>query len=150
MHVEGGAQAQLFLRGFMLDCEETFEEDLRLTDAEVSLYLIRNGTANETIKRELTKPSALSIASATINQLFDLSTDSSLFRVYVLAARHGIDFNLAAIPEDVFPDFDPVKFDTVKMRELYDYAYEQATSGYVWAKIPPGLDPAEAIQPEAD
>ena len=69
MHVDGGTQAQLFLRGFMLDCEETFEEDVRLTDAEVSLYLIRNGTANDTIKREVTQPSSLSIASATIEQL---------------------------------------------------------------------------------
>ncbi len=145
MHVDGGAQSQLFLRGFMLDCEETFEEDPRLTDAEISLYLIRNGTTNESIRREVTQPSSLSIASATINQLFDLSTDSSVFRVYVLATRHGIDFNLAAIPDDAFPDYDPIVFDKTSMRKLYDFAYRQASDGYQWAKVPPRLDPAEAI-----
>ena len=150
MHVDGCIQAQLFLRGFMLDCEETFEEDLRRSDAEVSLYLIRNGMANETITREITAPSSLSIASATVNQLVDLSTDSSLFRVYVLAARYGIDFNLAAIPDDAFPNLDPIEFDTSEMRALYDFAYQQASNGYDWAKVPPGLDPTEAIQRQAN
>ena len=147
MHVDGGIQAQLFLRGFMLDCEETFEEDVRRSDAEVSLYMIRNGVADKTITREVTEPSSLAIASATINQLVDLSTESSLFRVYVLTAKYGIDFNLAAIPDEAFPNFDSIKFDTAKMRELYDFAYQQAVSGYDWAKVPPGLDPTESIQP---
>ena len=146
MHVDGGIQAQLFLRGFMLDCEETFEEDRRRMNAEVSLYMIRNGTADEAITREIIGPSSISIASATIKQLVELSTRSSLFRVYVLAARRGIDFNLASIPDDQFPGFDSIEFDTAKMRELYDFAYEQASAGYDWAKIPPGLDPAEAIR----
>lgn len=145
MHVDGGIQAQLFLRGFMLDCDEAFDEDLRRRDAEVSLYLIRNGTANESIIREVTEPSSISIASATIKQLVDLSTESSLFRVYVLAARNGIDFNLALIPDDVFPNLNSIKFDTARMRELYDFAYKQASSGYNWAKVPPRLDPTEAI-----
>ena len=148
MHVDGLVKAQLFLRGFMLDCKETFDEDLRTRDADVSLYLIRNGTASESITREVTEPSTLSIASATVSQLVDLSIESSLFRVYVLAARNGIDFNLAAIPDDEFPDLDSIKFDTAKMRELYDFAYKQASSGYDWAKVPPRLDPTEAIQPE--
>jgi hypothetical protein len=145
MHVDGGIQAQLFLRGFMLDCDEAFDEDLRRRDAEVSLYLIRNGTANKAIIREVTEPSSISIASATIKQLVDLSTESSLFRVYVLAARNGIDFNLALIPDDVFPNLNSIKFDTARMRELYDFAYKQASSGYNWAKVPPRLDPTEAI-----
>ncbi|NNE34035.1 MAG: patatin family protein [Rhodothermales bacterium] len=147
MHVDGGIQAQLFLRGFMLDCEETIDEDLRQLDTDVSLYLIRNGAAKKSITREITEPSSIAIASATVNQLDELSNKSSLFRVYVLAARHGIDFNLAAIPDEEFPDFDSIKFDTTQMRELYDFAYQQASSGYEWAKVPPGLDPTEAMQP---
>ena len=150
MHVDGGVQANIFLRCFMLDCQETFDEAPLRGDAELSLYLIRNGAFLESITRKVTEPSSLSIAAATINQLFNLSNDSSLFRVYMLAARFNIDFNLAAIPDDAFPDFDVIEFDKAKMRELYDFAFEQASSGYKWAKLPPRLDPSEVIQPLPD
>jgi hypothetical protein len=150
MHVDGGVQANIFLRGFMLDLQEKFDEAPLRGDAELSLYLIRNGMFLETITREVTEPSSLSIAAATIKQLFNLSNNSSLFRVYMLAARFNIDFNLAAIPDDAFPDFDVIEFDKAKMRKLYDFAFEQASSGYNWVKLPPRLDPSEVIQPLHD
>lgn len=78
------------------------------------------------------------------------SEDSSLFRVYILAARSNIDFNMAAIPDDAFPDLDVIEFDTVRMRAFYDFAYEHARSGYEWAKIPPRLEPSEVIEPLPD
>ncbi len=143
MHVDGGVKAQLFLRGFMLDFEDTLEEIEVEDQVEATLYVIRNGKANEEITREIVSGSSLSIASATINSVFSLSTDSSLFRGYVLARRNKIDYNLAAIPDDTFPQLDPLVFDLATMRQVYDYAFEQARNGYKWAKAPPGLDPDE-------
>ncbi|MEM9380654.1 MAG: patatin-like phospholipase family protein [Planctomycetota bacterium] len=149
MHVDGGAQSQLFLRGFMLDFEETLLQTGLLASCDISLYIIRNGHANEAVHREIVSASALSIASATINGVFDLSTESSLFRVYMLAARYGIDFNLAVIPDDLFLDLDPVEFDLDVMGRVYEYGYEQARGGYDWAKIPPDLAPYERVEPLA-
>lgn len=146
MHVDGGVKSQLFLRGFMLDFEETLEEAGVEDKVEASLYVIRNGRAGEEISRSIVAASSLSIASATINGVFALSTDSSLFRIYVLANRNNIDFNLAAIPDDAFPELVPLVFDFVTMRKVYDYAFEKASAGYEWAKVPPGLDPAELIE----
>ncbi len=146
MHVDGGVKSQIFLRGFMLDFEETLEEAGVDNKVETSLYVIRNGRAGEEIRRSIVEGSSLSIASATINGVFVLSTDASLFRIYVLANRNNIDFNLAAIPDDAFPEIDPMVFDIVMMRKLYNYAFEKASAGYAWAKVPPRLDPDELIE----
>ncbi|MDJ0804103.1 MAG: patatin-like phospholipase family protein [Desulfobacterales bacterium] len=146
MHVDGGVKSQIFLRGFMLDFEETLEEAGVEDEVDTSLYVIRNGRAGEEITRSIISGSSLSIASATINGVFALSTDSSLYRIYVLANRNNIDFNLAAIPDDTFPEIDPMVFDLVTMRKVYDYAFEKASAGYEWAKVPPRLDPDELIE----
>ena len=60
-----------------------------------------------------------------------MSTDSSLFRIYVLAKRNNIDFNLASIPDDTFLGIDTMDmvFDLVTMRKLYGYAFEKASAG---------------------
>ena len=147
MHMDGSAQSQLFLRGFMLDLEESLEKSGLGERVEASLYVIRNGTADEETTRHLVNASSVSIASAVINGVFALSTDSSLYRVYVLANRNNFDFNLAAIPDDVFPELDPLVFDLATMRKVYDYAFERAKNGYEWSKMPPGLDPDERIEP---
>jgi hypothetical protein len=146
MHLDGGAQSQLFLRGFMLDLEETLVEAGILAKTETSLYIIRNGTADEEVTRHIVDASSVSIASATINGVFELSTESSLFRVYMLAARYNIDFNIAAIPDEMFPELDPVDFNLDIMRRVYDYAHDQAQKGYKWAKLPPCLDPDERFE----
>lgn len=143
MHVDGGTQSQLFLRAFMLDFEDALRETGLAEDIEASLYIIRNGHADEIVVRKSIPGSSLSIASATIHGAFDLSTESSLFRVYALSSLFGIDFHMAAIPDSMFPDFDPIDFELTTMRRLYDYGFEQASRGYEWAKLPPGLDPLE-------
>ena len=36
-------------------------------------------------------------------------------------------------------------FDLVTMRKLYAFAFQKASAGYEWAKVPPRLDPDELI-----
>jgi hypothetical protein len=40
-------------------------------------------------------------------------------------------------------------FDLTTMRKIYNYAFEKARTGYEWAKVPSGLDPAELIETSA-
>ena len=145
MHIDGGAQAQLFLRGFMLDFEDTLKKAIPERQTEISMYIIRNGTYDKEANREIIGASSLSIATATINGVFELSTEASLFRTYMLTRRYGIGFNMAAIPDDMFPELNPVVFDRSVMQALYDYAFEAARNGYDWLNVPPGLDPDEWI-----
>ncbi|WP_225323071.1 patatin-like phospholipase family protein [Synechococcus sp. RSCCF101] len=147
MHVDGGIQAQLFLRGFMLDIIDGIERERRDAPSEWSVYLIRNGWINEAIVRDVVEPSSIAIASATIDQLVELSNDASLFRAYMLAERRDLDFHLAAIPDGAFPGFDALRFDTGAMQELYDFAYNAARTGYDWEARPPSLDRREWVRP---
>ena len=147
MHMDGGTHSQLFLRGFMLDLQDSFQAGDPAEGPEVSLYVIRNGTINEDHTHRPVEASSLKIATATIHSAFEQSNDTSLFRVYTLAGRYGMDFNMAAIPDGLFPELDPVIFDLATMRKVYDYGLDQGSKGYEWAQSPPGLDQDEIIVP---
>lgn len=150
MHMDGGSHSQLFLRGFMLDFHDSLEDTGVQRKSETSIYVIRNGRAATEGKRHPVEASSLSIATATINGAFNLSAESSLFRVYMLASRYNIDFNLASIPADRFDGLDPIVFDLDIMRDLYSYASDQAERGYDWSKAPTGLDPDELVKPTTE
>ena len=76
---------------------------------------------------------------SSISSLIRSQGIGDLYRIYALAERDGLEFNLAFIPEE----FDAVPdelFDPAYMRKLYDMAYEMGRSGYPWHKVPPGFD----------
>ena len=54
-------------------------------------------------------------------------------RIYVLAQRGGIDYNLASIPLD-FHLKRTSEFDTKYMNEEFTMTYNLARSGYKWSK----------------
>jgi len=58
-----------------------------------------------------------------------------LYRIYTLAERDELDFNLAAIPQD-FDEEKTEQFDTVYVRKLFDLGYGLAKHGYPWKKEP--------------
>ena len=64
-----------------------------------------------------------------------------LYRLYLLAQRDGLDFNLAYIGAD-FTTVHKEDFDTAYMRALFDYGYQLGKKGYPWQKAPPGLTAA--------
>jgi hypothetical protein len=65
----------------------------------------------------------------------------------VLCRRYEIDFNLAAIPTEYADDLDMTQFDPVATTALFDLGYKRAIEGYVWRKMPAGLDPDEILAP---
>ena len=78
----------------------------------------------------------LAIAGRSLSSLNTSQGVGDLYRIYGIARREGIDFNLASIP----PDFEPnaqEAFDPVEMKRLYDLGYTIALSGYPWEKFPP-------------
>ena len=59
------------------------------------------------------------------------------YRMYALARRDGVDFNLASIGEDfTVPYKGP--FDPGYMQSLFAYGSEKGRAGYPWKKVPPG------------
>lgn len=146
MHVDGSAYAQVFFRGFLLEFDDAMDNmGLSPASARVVLYVIRNGNLEKKDYRKTVAPRTISIATATIESLFKITITAGLYRMYVLANRYGIDFNLAYLPADI-PESDPVDFDQKGMKRSYDAGFRLASEGYEWHKHLPGLDPDERFE----
>ena len=105
------------------------------------VYIIRN----DQVKPEWAdvKPRIGNIAGRAISTLVKTHGDGDLYRIYVLALRDGIDYNLASIPID-FNVPSQGMFDPVFMQKLFNLGYEMARNGYPWEKYPPGYEPEAA------
>ena len=148
MHSDGGAEAQVFLRGFMLDVEDALEgAGLARGEVKARLFVIRNGRADDRPGYASVKPMTLAIAEATIGKLFKITAAASLYRMYVLANRYGVEFNLRCIPDDYPLDFDGLDFDRQRMNTLYNHGYELGRGSADWLHAPPDLDPDELVHP---
>ncbi len=150
MHADGGAEAQVFFRGFMLDLEDALNDaGINLARVKARLFIIRNGKADDRHMYAAVEPRTVSIASATIEKLFKISSTASLYRIYVLASRYHIAFNLRCIPANYPLTFDSLDFNSAGMQKLFDVGYKMAKDGDDWLKAPPGLDPDELFRKSA-
>ena len=64
---------------------------------------------------------------------------SVLFETYDSARRNNFGFNLTYIARD-FPSPGSSGFETGYMRSLYQYGFNKAKTGDLWAKAPPSDD----------
>ncbi len=132
LHVDGGASSQVFLYPSAIDWARV----LRHLDVptEPTVYVIRNSFLDPIgviVKRRI-----FPIAGRTISSLIRTQGIGDLYRIYALAQRDGLDFNLAYIPGD-FTERPTEQFDKVWMRKLYQFAFEMGKSGYDWRSSPP-------------
>jgi hypothetical protein len=138
LHVDGGAIAQLFLYPAALDLSKLGVK------RERRAYIIRNARLDPDYA--MAERRTLSIAGRAINTMLSASGRNDVLRLYFIAQRDGVDYNLAYIGAD----FDMPKkeeFDQAYMRALYDYGYRQIKSGQAWHKAPPGLGTLPTTRP---
>ena len=141
MHVDGGVKTQVMLYGDALNLFVSREKIGTQAPQPRKLYIIRNAQVSpeyEGIKRRLSLIGARAIVSLTKNQGV-----GDLYRIYLLAQRDGIDYNLAFIPAD-FKTKRASEFDPKYMNQEFEMAYNLARSGYNWSKYPPGYEPANS------
>ena len=136
MHVDGGTAAQVFFYGFTLDLHAAAREAGVQKGTRVRLFIVRNGKL--TVPWQLVSPRILPIADRSLNGLIGSQVVGDLYRIYVVAERDGIEFNLAHIPED-YDIGAQESFDKEAMKRLYQLGYEWAKASYPWEKLPPGL-----------
>jgi hypothetical protein len=127
LHVDGGAIAQMFLYPPTIDLR-------KVPHRERKAYLIRN--ARQDPEWADVERRTLSIAGRAISTMIHASGTNDLLRIYFIAQRDGVDYNLAHIGDD-FSAPHPGDFDKAYMNALFDYAYQQARGGYPWRKAPP-------------
>jgi predicted acylesterase/phospholipase RssA len=75
---------------------------------------------------------AEAIAAQSLSTLNRVGTKAVLAETYDVASREGLSFHLSYIGQD-HPDSGGTGFETEAMRRLYDYGYDKARSGALWA-----------------
>jgi hypothetical protein len=149
MHVDGGTVTEMMLYNeaiksmiahvkeaqSLIQNKELLSSLIRRTR---TLYIIRN----DQVKPEWVsvKPRLGNIAGRAISTLVKTHGEGDLYRIYVLALRDKIDYNLASIPIKFNATSDGM-FDPVFMNKLFNLGYHMAISGYPWEKYPPGYQP---------
>jgi patatin-like phospholipase/acyl hydrolase len=133
MHVDGGAVAQAFLYPPALHINKLAKKSQM--DRKRHAYVIRNGRLNAPfagVNRQ-----TIAIAGRAISTMIASSGVNDTYRIYAIAQRDGVDFNLAYIGDDFT---DPYKgpFDKGYMTSLFEYGYRLGAAGYRWQKTPPG------------
>jgi hypothetical protein len=142
MHVDGGVKAEVMLYEDAISLFTTRKKLGHLVhNRPIKLYIIRNARVSP--EYESVKPHIGDIGTRAISSLTKYQGVGDLYRIYVLAQRDHIDYNLAFIPLDFHPKRDS-EFDTRYMNQEFDLAYNLARSGYKWSKYPPGFTPANA------
>lgn len=137
MHVDGGTIAQVFVYPAAIHVKT--ESAAAGISRERNLYVIRNARLDPDWAQ--VERRTMSIAQRAIGSLIHSQGVGDIYRIYTLAQRDGVDFNLGFIP----PSFNaPHKeqFDTEYMRRLYELGYDMAMQGFPWAKTPPGFEPS--------
>ncbi len=135
LHVDGGVAAQSFL--FPPSFAEAMEERHLVQDRERHVYLIRNAQFKH--KGSEVARSTLPIFFISNSMLFTAGGIGDIYRIYTVAERFGMDFNLAYIPND-FDAEHPEDFDTAYMNELFEFARSRAAEGYPWQHEPIGFE----------
>jgi len=129
MHVDGGTASQVFVYPAAIQLSALAERDR-------TLYVVRNARLDpewaETDRR------TLPIALRAITCLIQNQGVGDLYRIFAIAQRDNVDFNLAYIPRS-FQVQHAVDFDTNYMKALFDVGYQLAVEKREWEKKPPVL-----------
>lgn len=130
MNVDGGASAQVFV----------YLPGLRINQYGITrerhLYIIRNarlGPQWANVSRR-----TMSVAQRATSSLIQTPGIGDLYRLYSVAKRDDVDFNLASMPT-AFNTKPRYAFDPQYMNALFQIGYNLGKAGYHWAKVPPGF-----------
>lgn len=147
LHADGGATAQVFFRASMLDLEiEHFAQGQRpLVGSQI--YILVAGKIYPDPK--CVQPKLIDIASSSLTALTSAQTRNDLARIYTLTLLSGMDYNVAAIPQDLPISEDALNFDKAQMQELFEQGYRMAVENRVWSNTPPVLDAYQQSLPRS-
>jgi len=139
MHVDGGITRQVF---FLYDVLQGFDKAIKEKGLDISriryeIYVIRNGYVDPLYKEVADKLSA--IAERAVDTSINAQGIGNLYELYVFTKNNRGDFNFAYIPATHVSKAKEL-FDPVEMQELFDLGFKEASQGYPWKKIPPGME----------
>jgi predicted acylesterase/phospholipase RssA len=143
LHVDGGATTAVFFQPFMLNLDPG---NIR-SRAGSNLYVINAGKIFA--DPDCVQPRIIKIAGTTLRSMIYAGTRNDLFRIYTLALIAGLNYHLAALPQDFPMDLDALKIDPKQMRRLYEEGYRQGLTGTAWHTRPDNIGLSEDIMPRS-
>ena len=135
MHVDGFIGANVFVNVGVLDTSRLYPAAGRL-QARDEIFVIHNGQLDPP-----PQPAARSfrgIATRVIESSGRSTIIGDLYREYAFARRNGSAFHWVTIERGMELG-DPLAFDPVEMRRLFELGERDARRGPVWYTLPPGI-----------
>jgi hypothetical protein len=141
MHVDGGAVANLFMTGFILDRQrKLLPAGIERGAVDIDFYVLVNSYLLPQPEGEPVAPSLISISTAAAWATSWSAQTDRLVRAYQGARGMGAGFHLVGIPDDYPGELPLASFDPATMTPLFRYAETMGSSGAFWLAEPPGID----------
>lgn len=141
-HVDGGITQNIFFRPPQVPPELRLRPPSEFL-AGSDLYAVVAGKLYA--DAEAVRLRALKVATASVSTLIYAETRAELVKLYTTCMIAGMNYHLAAIPEDFPAPTDATEFEPATMKRLFDEGYRQAITGTAWRNSPPGTQPRESL-----
>ncbi|MEM8819561.1 MAG: patatin, partial [Pseudomonadota bacterium] len=141
MHVDGGATQQVILYSPQFS-SKALDEAVGV-DVERSVYVVINNKLRKPY--DPVRPRIYSIAGRAASSLIGGSGTGDIYRIFTVAQRDDIDFNVVAIPTSFDVEAEDL-FDPVYMGALYDLGFDYGEAGDRWSPYPLDFVPFEDVQ----
>ena len=132
LHVDGSVSQHVFAYPTQIDVIQ-IDKAMGLTFRR-RIFVIRNGNVQSNY--DPAPVAVASIAERTLNAILQNQANGDIERIYHLARRDGIEFNMVAIPETFRAD-SSIDFDPVYMRALAGLGRDIGRRGDFWQDRPP-------------
>ncbi len=103
----------------------------------IRLFIIRNGRFHAEYQQ--IKNRFINIANRAVSTLIKTQGIGDMFRLYAVAKKNGMEFNLASIPPS-FTMESNAAFDKEYMDALFNFGFDKAVEGYKWQHVPPYMN----------
>jgi predicted patatin/cPLA2 family phospholipase len=143
MHVDGGVTSAVFFQPFMLNADKN---DVR-SRSESNLYVIEAGKIYA--DPQCVEPRFFKIAGSTVRAMLYTIGRNDVYRIYTLALITGVNFHLAAVPQDFPMNLESLKPDVKEMRKLYDLGVSFGRNNQEWLTKPSDTGVDENILPRS-
>lgn len=152
LHADGGANDEVIFRPFMVaDLNRTAGLPGARAPSGSALYVLSNGKlyADPKCTRRLILPQIDSAARALLYG----KTRDEFYRIYLACLETGVDFRLAAIPQELGVETtSALRVSLDDQRRIAGAGYDlgrTAPAGPGWRDLPPGTDTTEQALPRA-
>lgn len=147
LHADGGTTAQVFFRASMIELDKSLFRAGRKPLSGSQIYVIVAG--KHFPDADCVNDTAIKIGGRALVALTSAQTRNDLIRIYTLTLLTGMEFHVAAIPQEMPLGEDSLSFDPKEMKRLYDCGYRLAAASQAWSDVPPVLDASQQSIPRS-